>query len=680
MPETSRHSLGANAKRSSLMGSPVSCLRQSAWFFLAAAFTTYAGCANSKNASDIATPTVTQIRQPAAAVGTRVQFVGTDFIDPSEGWVDILWQGQFIRDDGGSEDVDLVVPLFATTPNEVVWENFGLNRIPFGECAKGGRCSTGIFKGTVSAVNRSFEGGKSARSSGLDVGNTNKPFTVAPSLVVREFRPFDEEKRWIANCALPATDTIGGLSYVLGVEAVGFDFNAVDYFIAGGGVEQDGQIRKDDVTISYQSSSAAGRRHQILLRLAPVPDMLPFGYKTTVLINAHSGNNTYQLSYPFMVRKQVTWFPEGRKVAEILPPERVGGCINGGLSGVSVTYTDAESVTKQVSTSSTTATNWQDVYSTAYSQAFSDSLSSGRSEAVSDGTTTTDARTDSGFNSGQEFSNISSGWSLVDSLGNSRNSNAGSSVMSEISNLLRNESGMKPNDLFTAIQHAQQDTSQDQGFVSGQDTGTSGGRVVNVGSNGAAGAGLSSGEAWSEMTGTAVSNAVTTGQHLARTSSYSDSLSQSEATSRGFAEAQSTGLSFSSSVLTSDSRTWNIPGGMYGQKFRQATRYVTAVSIVMHDLCGNRAKANSVFIDSWEWSADISWDQVPPGGRCDVLDCMPPAECLMKGLPGNGSCDGKYPPADKQPKNATCQAIRNAASEGIGELRNQFGGKRRSGS
>ncbi|MGB0679383.1 MAG: hypothetical protein ACPGUV_06960 [Polyangiales bacterium] len=621
-----------------------------------------AACAqNFDRDGDRLVPRLLGIREDTAAVGKPVHFVGKDFIQPSEGWVDVHWRGNYIPDEGAPQAVDLTVPLLAASSTELVWPHFGLDRIPLHPtCERGGVCSPGTFEGEVFAVNRPYGDKpiKQPSSTNLKLQD-NERFKVDRSIVVTEFRPFDDEEDWIADCSLPAKDAIGGLSYVFGIETVGFEADEIEYFIAGGGLQQGSRLSQEDFSLRYEPAAGSTDSHKLLLTLAPVPEFANLGYKMTIVVNARSGDRSYQLAYPFMVRKQVSYFPEGgAQIAEIYPPEPVDGCISGSGVGLQYTYTEAESVTRASTVIDAWAEGWQENYQSAFNQSFGESETRGSASSRTDSTTTTDARTDGGFDSGQEFANLSSGWSLQDASNFSLGTGGSNSAVSALSNALGRDAGFdKVNELAKIMQSAKQEVSQNQGVITSENTSTGAGRMGQIQQNGGAGASAAAGQNWAEMTSNSVGGADTTSQHRNRSENYANTFAESESVGRNFTDIASTAFTYSSSRLNSESYSVPIPGGFYGRKYRQQTRYVVRAALVLHDLCGNRSLLNTIAMDRYDWQPEIA--VAPMTSSCTVPSCLPAAQCLI------GPCDGNYGTSAEQrrSRNPLCERIQSSLQQ-----------------
>ncbi|QQR91177.1 MAG: hypothetical protein IPJ88_05440 [Myxococcales bacterium] len=170
---------------------------------------------------NVALPHVRMITPDEATLGTPVRVIGENFPEDSVGQLHLVFQGDFIGDDGSSQSVDEEVILNRQSATEASWGGLGPARNPFGH-------GTGVFEGTVSARVR-------LRGDGTPL-NDPAPITtslrVKPSIRVAQFLPrrFPNDDG-TGICGDWVKRGFEQQSYILRVEAIGFEPVRFDYSV-----------------------------------------------------------------------------------------------------------------------------------------------------------------------------------------------------------------------------------------------------------------------------------------------------------------------------------------------------------------------------------------------------------------------------------------------------------------
>lgn len=208
----------------------------------------------------VAPPEISGIFETVVAVGDPMEFAGSGFVAPEEGWVDVRFVGTYFPDDGSAPNpVDFAVPLQVGADGLLVWERFGGYKIPFSITGD----QLGYFDGTVFATNQYFD---ETRAPVEQPERTRVATTIVmlPSLVVLDHRAFGDT--FVADCAEPATNLIEMVRYGFRVKAVGFEPTRW-YFALSPGLVVGDEVQTDTTEFSRAptarastGSSPSGRR------------------------------------------------------------------------------------------------------------------------------------------------------------------------------------------------------------------------------------------------------------------------------------------------------------------------------------------------------------------------------------------------------------------------------------
>lgn len=262
----------------------------------------------------------------AASLGTLIEVYGSAFPDPSQGTLELEFEGRFRRADGSEEAVSFSEGARFVDPATARWTGFGPFRNPFSASEQ-----IGTFVGEVRGRIRRPDGSRTESSPQLDID-----FEVRPSLVVRDFQPVS------ASCSAPVQRALGGAAYRIRVEAIGFVPAVYTYTlstpsVAGGRIS----LRQ----LGSGTLDTVGQRGELVM--PDVPEALPsYGAVLSIEARAASGES-YGSVFGFEVHRPLEVFYNGNvQVAEVLAPTPVSGCIPGGESGRDVDYGESQTETR----------------------------------------------------------------------------------------------------------------------------------------------------------------------------------------------------------------------------------------------------------------------------------------------------------------------------------------------
>lgn len=642
-------------------------------------------------------PTLQRLSRPALRVGDRLQIQCDGCVDSADGFVEVELNGNYASSTGGSEAANFKVALRTDENGFLDWREFGAYRIPFGECAQGGNCSTGTFTGTICATNRYNDGRTGA---GTPANCLETSLEVLPSIVVRDFYPFDPDGEWVAECKYPALNAIAGGNYRLEVEAVGFNPSEYQYSISGGLVIK-GQMQEDSYQLSYRrtEADAGSTRTALLLQVGAVP---PFsnGYRMSVTVRGVGDVQNAEpvtLTYDFMVRRALAAFmrPNGfKQLVEIYEPESRDGCYSGNVSNNNAAFSTEIAITETATVSENFSQNWARTVSESNQQSFGRTEAQNRTDTSSGTVTTTDARNRSNNigatasrgvsrSATKAFSFADSNTSVVGASG----SNSGS--VSRAANAALNDGGLAGAELDAGIgfpgipavgNNGQTDTSVPQ--RSSVDTGASGNLAIqsvdgdassrgldgsvsrdfkdesefgsdesdSFGNSGNASRGSSVGSTWGRTNTLSAANSTSLARGLSQSETVSDALTR--ARSHVSSEARQIIETFAVSKSTREGTTISHPifAGNFATRFVQKFRYVTSFDVVAFDLCGNGTVVGESKITSWEYAQEIAQDD-----QCPPRSCLIAAQCV-----DSDNCEGSYPPPERQVRHPECPQARQA--------------------
>lgn len=330
------------------------------------------GCASNgpgpgSTGEGLSAPEVVALSTYEASIGTLVEVYGENFPYRSEGRVVLAFQGNFEADDGSVHPIDEEFEATVIDRGTLRWGSFGPYRVPFGPSGN----QTGEFFGIVFARTIADDGTVTEGTEPLEVS-----FRVKPSLLVHELQPLS------ANCGAPVERALGGASYRLRVEALGFNPTSFTYTISAPGTTLEPLSIRHAATGRFDDVGEHGD-----FIFADVPeDVLSYGAILTVQATDTEGRG-YASAFSIDVHRPLEFFYNGNvTVAEVMAPAPVSACIPGGINGRSASYSESMSETRDRSMS----VSWDESWLSSHTVGSASANTVGLSESNGVGFATTD--------------------------------------------------------------------------------------------------------------------------------------------------------------------------------------------------------------------------------------------------------------------------------------------------
>jgi len=625
-------------------------------------------------------PVVDFLDSSSLVIGEPLSFYGQNFLSPAEGRTMVVFDGEYVwMDDQGNQVPEFVAP-FAIAPlydgefldggklganvlpagTEVLrWNRFGPFTVPF--TATGNK--PGTFVGSVYAINQYEDGTQEVGPKKNDV-----QIQVKPSILIRKLEPvvdFEDGEIVTADCGNPALRALGGLPYVIEVEAMGF---YPEYFIYEMTNINDPSDPQAWTSFTHQAVGSVDRlgdpawatwlQNEIVV-FNPVPEDIERSISSIRITAVDANDNHYHTAIPLSVVRPIQFHYDGsRQLAELYEPVAVHGPITGSI-GTVLTYAETHSESRQNSVSvnvsesfsasqgSISNSNWSEGVSETSSSSQTNSI--GQSHSESENASETYGTSYS--TSDQNSSNVSStdgtqwGWNLNEGTNEENFVNEAAEVYGEVSGSVNTEvSGEGSIPGFAKV-------GGKVGTTVGAKTGGKKGTTVGekVGSNSSVGEHMyesesdtvafgsvttdSNGESMSGTYGLASQS--TSSSQTAETNVDSESVTYQMGGSDGLTENYTKGSqeSWSESWVTTEQDTTmfaytsKVPNGKCAVVYRQTVRYVRRAQLYNYDLCGVRSLMGEAMFNEWSWSPNITvadnCDQgLPPSD-------LPTAKCLI---------------------------------------------------
>ncbi len=621
-------------------------------------------------------PAVHGLDRQTVTVGEPLVVYGSRFLSPEEGRTELVFEGTFLPDDGSpafNVSRHVVAPLYDGTlvePGTVAgrqvdtgttflrWNRFGPFDVPFGP----GNVS-GTFKGTVTPVNASRDGR-------IEEGApTPLSLEVGRSVIITALTPITGVVRdgsgaitsvETAPCAGPALRGLGGLGYVLEVEAVGFTPTAFRYqFTNVNGLESLPEIvhtvtdaRRTDVV-----GDPTRRAGDPVIVLNPVPEDAGWAIAAIRVTAVDERGDPVYAALPLTVVRPLGYHYDGnRELAEYYEPVAVNGPFIGS-TGNEIEYTETVSEDRQQGVSVSVSREWSQQTGVEESQDWSRGVSVGSSFSTTDehGVEHSEAQSSS-ETFGEDYStggdtSVAVGtedgteWSWSAEKGTSAEQYA--EAMKELSGEASVEvSGSVTGEgSLPGIAKASATVGTTVGATVGMSTGTTTGE--RVGTSESVGASMSGSSGSSTVYGSTTSEsrsksfsgsfalesqqaissstAVTEASEESRSFTVGGSGSVSEGFSSGQAESWDQSWVSSRSHATSVSLSAKLPNKRCAMIYRQTVRWVRQAQLYNYDLCGVRSLMGELSYNEWTWSPEIAI-----GPNCDsVRSSLPKAQCFL---------------------------------------------------
>lgn len=591
-------------------------------------------------------PLVMGLSTNQASVGDPVSFVGSGFVAPTEGWVDIHFQGTFYPDDGSdSNQVDFRVPLQrGSDPSVVTWERFGNYRVPF---IPGG-AQLGRFEGSVSATNNFFPGSTffpdGEGSVMQEADSIQTTFYMLPSLVVLDNRAFSDD--FIADCVDPAVNVLGFIRYALRVRALGLEPTAFEFVMTDGLMQQSpttGQWEPSDASQRFRYTANGVKEFAIGHRWM-YPPSAAGSFSSMITATAKGVGVEKSVEFPMIVRRWTySEFFGSPELAELLPAVPVSGCIPGGPSSLQVSYKEEVSETRArefgVSVRGTVAKTLTQSQMESYEVTNSESFARTNSQNVTIGNTSTVGQstleTDLFSNANSTRRAQTLGRETETGLYNEVTLSATGTVASDVEDILSNQNvaGLSPfvaRAFNTLLERFEMEDGVESSLYGGLYS-RSGQEFTNIKSNTsetldtttrglnlARGTSFNQAQTYEQQLGIATTRAVGFEESFGQAVTNSQQVRETLGTEDREVITQS---STESVAIGNSAFVW---AALFGTWYRQTSRFVQRGALIGIDLCGNPAVLGDLSHSSWEWAADLGI-----GNECPPPTNLNPAECRI---------------------------------------------------
>ncbi len=343
------------------------CFVRTAWALLGMSVLMTACSVDTKPTSSTAGLVPAQVNALStyeASLGTVIEVMGKDYPAPGTAYLQLVFKGDFIADNGASWAVpEVAINLEVLSATKAAWDKFGPFYNPFDRENN----STGYFEGEMFArvIARNGSG-----NDGATVDQTTEPvqvsFKVAPSIRVRQFLPITLPEDACGGVAVQRA--INKLPYVLRVEALGFNPVKFEYTITAPGLDT---LLGDGYAPMHFEEPVQGRFGTLGLdqenrfALWDVPGSR-VSYTAIIDIAAYDAQgNLYRNTFGVGVHRPLEAIYNGNlKVAEYLAPVAAIGCVYGGDagSGAALVLTESHADTRSIAE----AVNWSDSWITSH--------------------------------------------------------------------------------------------------------------------------------------------------------------------------------------------------------------------------------------------------------------------------------------------------------------------------
>lgn len=632
-------------------------------------------CAEEIAESDPRIPQVVTLGTSALTVGEPLEIYGFNFLDAETGTTRLVFEGTYFWMDASGNHVPEKVPAFTIQPlfdgvlksdgalasgkalssgtTVLRWNRFGPFKVPFGNAGN----RAGVFKGTVRAVNEFHETGEVFNSELVAVS-----IEIKPSIIITKLEPivgFENNDIQTAGCDAPAVRGIGGMPYILQVEAMGF---VPQYFIyevaningntgwtklthqANGPIDTLGDPRVHDTDPPIVFNKLA--------------DEEGFAIAAIRVTATDADGNAYHTALPLTVVRPLGFHYDGNyQLAEYYPPVPVHGPVVGSIKST-LSYSESHSESRQQGVSMVVSSSW----TASQGKVNTESWSEGVSNTASHTSTNVVGQSHSESESASETFGTSYGSSESNSLDYStkQGSNWGWNATSGQS---EEEYNTKMGEIFGSTSAEVSASVTGEGSVPGfaKVSGTAG---TKVGAEIGAKTGTTTGEkvatseefgnhmyesdeestAFGSVTTDTQSQSVGGSYGLSSQSTINSSTSESNANSESTTYQMGGSGSLSENVSKGSQESWSetwvsttqdttllsystaVPRGRCAVVYRQTVRWVRQAQLYSYDLCGVRSLVGELTFNEWSWSPNISigsnCDQDPPPSTQPKAACF----------------------------------------------------------
>lgn len=602
--------------------------------------------------TDSRVPQVTMVEKSALVVGETLNFFGENFLDPADGKTKLTFEGTFYWTDGSGQPVPEKVAPFTIAPlydelatdaevNNVPlqsgaqmlrWNRFGPFEVPFG--TTGNR--TGVFKGTVTAVNH-FEDGTTEASVPTEIS-----IEIKPSIIIKKLEPVVDTKDGkvvTAGCGAPALRGLGGMPYVIEVEAIGFTPAYFIYEISNINGVVDGWTE-----FTHAATGATDRvgdpswHPNEIVVFNSVGNNEGFAHAAIRVTAVDANNNTYFTALPLSIVRPMGFNYDGnRELAEYYEPVAVHGPIVGGI-GTVVSYAESHTEARQQGVSVTISKTWSQSQGKVATENWTKGVSTANTKSTtnSEGVAHTESETSSEtYGTTHQSSNSTSA-----DFSSSKGSDWG---WNTTTGLTEEEYKTKMGEVFGSASASVNTSVTGEGSVpgfakvsgtvgttfgveAGAKVGTTNGEKVSTKTDQGEHAYQSEGEtsAYGSTTMDSTSESLSGTYALGSQSTINSSTAQTDAQTNSTTFEMGGSGSITENVTEGSAESWEetwvntssdttllnfsgkVPRNRCAVVYRQTVRYVRRAQVYSYDLCGVRTLVGETVFNEWTWSPNIA--------------------------------------------------------------------------
>jgi hypothetical protein len=489
---------------------------------------------------------------------------------------------------------------------------------------------------------------------------------VEPSILITKLEPVVDYDVATgiktAECGSPALRALGGLPYVLEVEAMGFVPKYFIYEISNinGSLEWTSFTHEASGSVD-RLGDPAWHANEIFV-FNQLTDADEFSIASIRVTAVDENDNHYETAMPINVVRPIHFHYDGnRQIAEYYEPEMVHGPIVGSI-GTTITYAENHTESRQKAVSMALNKSFSQsqgaVQSDNWSEAFSETKTVSTTNTVgqshSEGESTSETYGTNYTTGSSNATNVSStdgtswGWNNVNGQSQETFENKMKEAYGSVSGSVTTTAGAegsipgfaKVNGSVGTTVGAE--TGGKVGNATGEKTASSSSHGTHM--DGSA----SNSVGYGSTTTDSASESLSGSYGLTSQSTINNSTAQSAAASNSTTYQMGGSASISENYTTGNSESWSetfvstesdtsllsfsgkVPFGRCAVVYRQTVRHVRSAQLYSYDLCGVRTMVGEMSFNEWSWSPNIAL-----GENCEEAipeATLPRAACFL-------SCD-----------------------------------------
>ncbi|MFT5430007.1 MAG: hypothetical protein ACI9OJ_000680, partial [Myxococcota bacterium] len=484
---------------------------------------------------------------------------------------------------------------------------------------------------------------------------------VEPSIIIKRLEPitgFKDGQIETPRCAVPAVRGLGGMPYLLEVEAIGFEPAFFRYEFSG--------VQNGPIVITHQANgrtdrvgdptfNADDKDHPIVFK--QLTDTEGASLATVRIIGVTADNKSYETGLPIRIVRPISVFHNGkREVAQYYEPVVVNGPTTGSI-GTTLTYSETESESRQRGVSVTVSKTFTQSQNNVQSENWSEGISEGNTQSTTNSQGVAHSESESSSEAyGQQVSTseaanveVSSaegsvwGWNTAKGKSEEEYESETTELFGEATASINTSAtaegsvpgfakvsgtvGTTVGATVGASNGGQNGKRESINETTGSSMGGSTGQTDTFGSTttDAKSSSFTGQYAVSSQSSVNQNTSVGTVDSKSKTFNMGGSGSVSDGVSEGSAEAWTETYVDTTSKSSTLSTSASVPSGACAKVMRQTIRWARVAQIYNYDLCGVRSLAGETVFTEWSWASEI-----PVGKTCeDAQPNFPKAECFI---------------------------------------------------